>query len=59
MIREQRQLPFPKPTETQIERCRRILAALPTGLVRPASELQFDYDKASDIATRQEATQEQ
>jgi len=48
-------LDFIPPKETQAERCRRILKALPRGLVVPASELRFDYDRASTIATRQEA----
>jgi len=45
--------------ESQTARCRRILAALPTGLVVPASELQFDYNQATALATRQQPAQEQ
>ncbi len=49
---QQRPLPFPKPTESQIERCKRVLAGLPQGTVKPASELRFDYQSATKIARR-------
>jgi len=52
MQNRQQRIPFPKATETKIERCRRILAAMHQGRVRPASELALDYEKATAIATR-------
>jgi len=54
-VPKQQRLPFPKPTETQIERCRRVLSLLPAGAVVRASELRFDYEAATVLATRQEA----
>jgi len=44
--------------ESQAARCRRILSALPRGLVCKASEFEFDYNQATALATRQTAAQE-
>ena len=51
-MRTDRQLPLPfdPKIETQAERCRRILSGQLGRVVRPASELMFDYDQATKIA---------
>jgi len=46
---------FPRPAESQAERCRRVLAAMPVGTVVLASELRFDYAKATKIAAARKA----
>ena len=49
---KQLQLPFKPSKETTVERCRHLLSGELGRVVRPASELEFDYEKASRIAGR-------
>ena len=48
----QRELPFGQPKETRAQRCERLLSGELGRVVRPASELVFDYEQASRIARR-------
>jgi len=51
----QQRLPFELAKESQAERCQRVLAGIPK--VQRASSMLFDYESATKLASRQEATE--
>lgn len=51
---QQLELEFTPQKETRAERCKRLLSGDLGHVVKPASELMFDYDKATAIATRRQ-----
>ncbi len=49
---KQLRLPFKPPKESKVERCQRLLSGRLGHKLKPASELQFNYQAATRIARR-------